>query len=42
MISLSNLAIRVTVADPALQFYMQQYPFLTGPRKGMNARGLLT
>lgn len=35
-----SFAIQIKVDDPELRFYMQQYPFLTGPDEGKNQQAL--
>lgn len=35
-------AIQIRVIDPAMRFYLQQYPFLTGPNEAMNQAALAT
>ena len=33
-------AVRIQIDDPALQAYIQQHPFLTGPDREVNRRAL--
>lgn len=37
-----STAVQIRVTDPATRFYLQQYPFLTGPDEAMNQSALKT